>query len=161
MMGNDEHSQNVYKRAVEQGFGNRPLEYCDRMEAEFRSVWSALDLSFDDFIRTTEPRHKTAVQKLAQIAYDKGDIYEGVYEGLVLRLVRGVQAGEGSRRRQVPAASDADAGVDSGKELLLPAVEVSRRAPEALRAITRSSCSRTCDATRSCGCSKPGSKTSR
>ena len=81
MMGNDEHSQNVYKRAVEQGFGNRPLEYCDRMEVEFRAVWSALDLSFDDFIRTTEPRHKTAVQKLAQIAFDKGDIYEGVYEG--------------------------------------------------------------------------------
>ena len=81
LMGNDEHSQNVYKRAVEQGLGNRPLEYCDRMEAEFRSVWGALDLSFDDFIRTTEPRHRTAVQKLAQIAYDKGDIYEGVYEG--------------------------------------------------------------------------------
>jgi methionyl-tRNA synthetase len=81
MMGNDEHSQNVYKRAVEQGFGNRPLEYCDRMEVEFRAVWSALHLSFDDFIRTTEPRHKTAVQKLAQIAFDKGDIYEGVYEG--------------------------------------------------------------------------------
>jgi methionyl-tRNA synthetase len=81
MMGNDEHSQNVYKRAVEQGFGNRPIEYCDRMEAEFRAVWSALNLSFDDFIRTTEPRHKAAVQKLAQIAYDKGDIYEGVYEG--------------------------------------------------------------------------------
>ena len=81
MMGNDEHSQNVYKRAVEQGFGNRPIEYCDRMEAEFRSVWSALDLSFDDFIRTTEARHRTAVQKLAQVAYDKGDIYEGVYEG--------------------------------------------------------------------------------
>jgi methionyl-tRNA synthetase len=81
LMGNDEHSQNVYKRAVEQGFGNRPIEYCDRMEAEFRSVWSALDLSFDDFIRTTEPRHRAAVQKLAQIAFDRGDIYEGVYEG--------------------------------------------------------------------------------
>jgi methionyl-tRNA synthetase len=81
LMGNDEHSQNVYKRAVEQGLGNRPLEYCDRMETEFRAVWSALDLSFDDFIRTTQPRHRTAVQKLAQIAFDKGDIYEGIYEG--------------------------------------------------------------------------------
>jgi methionyl-tRNA synthetase len=81
LMGNDEHSQNVYKRAVEQGFGDNPLEYCNRMEAEFRTVWGALDLSFDDFIRTTEPRHRTAVQKLAQIAYDRGDIYEGTYEG--------------------------------------------------------------------------------
>jgi methionyl-tRNA synthetase len=79
LMGNDEHSQNVYKRALEQQLD--PLAYCDRMEAEFRSVWAQLDVSFDDFIRTTEPRHRAAVQKLAQIAYDKGDIYEGVYEG--------------------------------------------------------------------------------
>jgi methionyl-tRNA synthetase len=81
MMGNDEHSQNVYKRAVEQGFHNNPVAYCDRMEQEFRSVWAQLNLSFDDFIRTTEPRHRTAVQKLAQISFDRGDIYEGVYEG--------------------------------------------------------------------------------
>ena len=61
MMGNDEHSQNVYKRAVEQGFGNRPIEYCDRMAQEFLDVWRRLDISFDDFIRTTEPRHKAGV----------------------------------------------------------------------------------------------------
>ena len=79
MMGNDEHSQNVFKRALEQGLD--PLAYCDRMEEEFRSVWKQLDCSFDDFIRTTEPRHRAAVQKLAQIAYDAGDIYEGIYEG--------------------------------------------------------------------------------
>ena len=79
MMGNDEHSQNVYKRAVERGLD--PLAYCDQMEQEFRAVWQQLDCSFDDFIRTTEPRHRIAVQKLAQIAYDAGDIYEGVYEG--------------------------------------------------------------------------------
>jgi methionyl-tRNA synthetase len=81
MMGNDEHSQNVYKRAVEQGFHDNPIGYCDRMEQEFRAVWAKLDLSFDDFIRTTQPRHRTAVQKLAQICYDRGDIYEGTYEG--------------------------------------------------------------------------------
>lgn len=79
MMGNDEHSQNVYKRAVERGLD--PLTYCDQMEQEFRAVWKQLDCSFDDFIRTTEPRHRAAVQKLAQISYDRGDIYEGVYEG--------------------------------------------------------------------------------
>jgi methionyl-tRNA synthetase len=81
MMGNDEHSQNVYKRAVEQGFHNNPVAYCDRMEREFRSVWAELNLSFDDFIRTTEARHRAAVERFAQISYDKGDIYEGVYEG--------------------------------------------------------------------------------
>lgn len=79
LMGNDEHSQNVYKRARERGL--EPHAYCDQMEREFRAVWTQLDISFDDFIRTTEPRHKAAVQQLAQRCFDKGDIYEGEYEG--------------------------------------------------------------------------------
>ncbi len=79
LMGNDEHSQNVFKRAAE--LGTDPLAYCDQMEAEFRGVWAQLDISFDDFIRTTQPRHRTAVQKLAQASYEAGDIYEGFYEG--------------------------------------------------------------------------------
>jgi methionyl-tRNA synthetase len=79
VMGNDEHSQNVFKRAKEQGLD--PLAYCDRMEGEFRDVWRRLDISFDDFIRTTEPRHKAAVQAMVQRSLDRGDIYEGVYEG--------------------------------------------------------------------------------
>ena len=81
LMGNDEHSQNVYKKAIEEGFHNNPVGYCDKMEREFRAVWDELHCSFDDFIRTTQPRHKVAVQKLAQACYDAGDIYEGVYEG--------------------------------------------------------------------------------
>ena len=79
VMGNDEHSQNVFKRAKEQGLD--PLAYCDRMEGEFRDVWGRLDIAFDDFIRTTEPRHKAAVQAMVQRSFDTGDIYEGVYEG--------------------------------------------------------------------------------
>jgi methionyl-tRNA synthetase len=79
LMGNDEHSQNVYRRALERKM--EPRAYCDQMEQEFRTVWKQLDISFDDFIRTTEPRHKAAVQKLAQGCFDKGDIYEGQYEG--------------------------------------------------------------------------------
>ena len=79
MMGNDEHSQNVYKKAIEQGLD--PLAYCDQMEQEFRAVWRELDISFDDFIRTTEPRHRAAVNRLARASFDAGDIYEGVYEG--------------------------------------------------------------------------------
>ena len=54
VMGNDEHSQNVYRRAREQGL--EPLAYCDQMEREFRDVWARLNVSFDDFIRTTEDR---------------------------------------------------------------------------------------------------------
>jgi methionyl-tRNA synthetase len=79
LMGNDEHSQNVFKRAVERGMD--PRAYCDLMEQEFRSVWRQLDISFDDFIRTTEPRHRAAVQKMVQANHDAGDIYEGFYEG--------------------------------------------------------------------------------
>ncbi|MFM8533783.1 MAG: methionine--tRNA ligase [Acidimicrobiia bacterium] len=80
LMGNDEHSQNVFKKAAEQG--RDPLAYCDEMEGVFRDVWKRLDLSFDDFIRTTDrKRHFPAVQKMAQACLDNGDIYEGAYEG--------------------------------------------------------------------------------
>jgi len=79
VMGNDEHSQNVFRRARELELD--PLAYCDRMEQEFRAVWSRLNLSFDDFIRTTEPRHRRAVEALVRASSDAGDIYEGEYEG--------------------------------------------------------------------------------
>ena len=80
LMGNDEHSLNVFRRAQEQG--KDPLAYCDEMERVFRDVWKRLDVSYDDFIRTTDrKRHYPATQKLAQACYDNGDVYEGSYEG--------------------------------------------------------------------------------
>ena len=79
VMGNDEHSQNVHKRAQELGLD--PLAYCDQMEQEFRAVWAGLSVSFDDFIRTTESRHKTAVTRMVQRIAERGDLYEGFYEG--------------------------------------------------------------------------------
>jgi methionyl-tRNA synthetase len=79
VMGNDEHSQNVFRKARE--LGEDPLAYCDRMAREFLDVWKRLDISFDDFIRTTEPRHKAGVQELVRRMTAAGDIYEGHYEG--------------------------------------------------------------------------------
>ncbi|MDP1568674.1 MAG: methionine--tRNA ligase [Vicinamibacterales bacterium] len=80
LMGNDEHSQNVFRRAQEQG--KTPLAYCDEMEQVFRDVWRTLDISFDDFIRTTDARrHRPAVQRMVERCREAGDIYEGVYEG--------------------------------------------------------------------------------
>ena len=79
VMGNDEHSQNVFRRARD--LGQDPLAYCDVMEQEFREVWRALDLSFDDFIRTTQPRHKTAVETLVNRIAAAGDLYQADYEG--------------------------------------------------------------------------------
>jgi methionyl-tRNA synthetase len=79
LMGNDEFSQNVFRRAKELGL--EPLAYCDEMEQVFREVWARLDISFDDFIRTTQPRHRTAVTALIHRVKERGDIYEGFYEG--------------------------------------------------------------------------------
>jgi len=79
VMGNDEHSQNVYRRARE--LGMEPLAYCDEMERVFTDVWKKLSISYDDFIRTTQPRHRAGTTEIAQRIYDAGDIYEGVYEG--------------------------------------------------------------------------------
>ena len=79
VMGNDEHSQNVYRKAREEGLD--PLAYCDRMEREFRHAWALLDISYDDFIRTTQPRHRAAVQEMVRRLAARGDVYEGFYEG--------------------------------------------------------------------------------
>ena len=79
LMGNDEHSQNVYQRAREQGL--EPLAFCDRMETAFRDTWRRLDISFDDFIRTTEARHRAGVTALVARLIESGDVYEGFYEG--------------------------------------------------------------------------------
>jgi len=79
VIGNDEHSQNVYRRARERGLD--PVDYCDRMESEFRDVWSRLHISYDDFIRTTQPRHRAAVETFVRRSYEAGDIFEGHYEG--------------------------------------------------------------------------------
>ena len=75
------------------------------MAREFLDVWRRLDLSFDDFIRTTEPRHRAGVQELDPAHHRRRRHLRGPLRGLVLRLVRGVQAGEGSRRRPVPDPS--------------------------------------------------------
>ncbi|MCX6553095.1 MAG: methionine--tRNA ligase, partial [Acidobacteria bacterium] len=79
LMGNDEHSLNVFRRATEQGLD--PKAYCDGMEREFREVWQRLDVSFDDFIRTTEERHRVGVTALVERIQAAGDIYDGHYEG--------------------------------------------------------------------------------
>jgi methionyl-tRNA synthetase len=79
VMGQDEHSQNVFRKAKE--LGEDPLAYTDRMAQEFLAVWKRLNLSFDDFIRTTEPRHRSSVHELIRRITAADDIYEGYYEG--------------------------------------------------------------------------------
>ena len=152
-MGNDEHSQNVFRRAQEQGLD--PLAYCDQMEREFREVWQRLDVSFDDFIRTTEdapPRRRDRARR----AHPGGRRHlRGALRRLVLRSLRGLQAGEGPRRRPLPGPPD-EAGVDQGEEPLLPPVEVPAAAARPLRAAPGVPASPTSGATRSCNCLEGG-----
>ncbi len=79
LMGNDEHSLKVEQAASEKGLS--PAEHCDEMEAIFRDVWAALNIEFDDFIRTTEDRHKEAVAEILTRIHDNGDVYQDDYEG--------------------------------------------------------------------------------
>jgi len=78
-MGNDEHSTNVYKAAKEKGMD--PKGYCDFMRPKFEEAWKHLEISYDQFIQTSEPRHHKAVKKLFQKIHDAGDIYPKDYEG--------------------------------------------------------------------------------
>jgi methionyl-tRNA synthetase len=80
LTGTDEHGLKVKRSADEAGV--TPLEQADRNAARFRETWDSLDISYDDFIRTTEPRHHQAVQALLQAVYDNGWIEKGTYEGL-------------------------------------------------------------------------------
>lgn len=77
--GMDEHGQKVAETAAEKGM--TPQEWCDSMEPVFRDAWKQLDISYTDFVRTTEPRHARSVQKFWQDLYDKGYLYKGSYEG--------------------------------------------------------------------------------
>lgn len=79
LTGSDEHGQKIEQKAEEMGV--TPIEYVDGIVALFKQLWKELNITNDDFIRTTEERHKKVVQMLFQRAYDNGDIYLGKYEG--------------------------------------------------------------------------------
>jgi methionyl-tRNA synthetase len=82
LTGTDEHGKKVPQAARDQGL--EPQAFVDQMEPRWREVWERLDIAYDDYIRTTEPRHEAAVSKLLRAVYDNGrdDIFLGTYEGL-------------------------------------------------------------------------------
>lgn len=79
LTGTDEHGQKVEQTAREKGYS--PQDWTDHMIPNFKNMWSALNIKYNDFIRTTEERHKLAVKKILDVVYKKGDIYKGEYEG--------------------------------------------------------------------------------
>ena len=80
LTGSDEHGQKIQRTAESQGV--TPLEYVDKIVASFQELWKRLEISNDDFIRTSEPRHHEVVQEIFRRIRDKGDIYKGEYTGL-------------------------------------------------------------------------------
>lgn len=80
LMGTDEHSANVEKEALK--LGKDTQTYTDEMAVEFEKTWRSLNISYDQFIRTTDPKHETAVRHIFNLLYDNGYIYEGSYKGL-------------------------------------------------------------------------------
>jgi methionyl-tRNA synthetase len=79
LTGTDEHGQKIERSAKQAGC--TPQEFADKIAGEFRGLWDRLGLTYDDFIRTTEERHKRGVQKLFATLRDKGFIYKGSYTG--------------------------------------------------------------------------------
>lgn len=79
LTGSDEHGQKIQRKAAEANV--TPIEYVDKIVASFQNLWEKLNISNDDFIRTTETRHREVVQAIFQKIYDQGDIYKASYEG--------------------------------------------------------------------------------
>ncbi len=80
LTGTDEHGMKIEEAATKQGLSAQEL--VDKMSPRFKNMWEVLNISYDEFIRTTEQRHKDSVKKIVKKVYDNGDIYKGDYEGL-------------------------------------------------------------------------------
>ena len=79
LTGLDEHGQKVQQGAEKEGI--KPQDRCDGIAEEFKQMLNKLTISNDDYIRTTEERHKQVVRKLLQDLFQKGDIYQAEYQG--------------------------------------------------------------------------------
>ena len=79
LTGTDEHGQKIQDKAAAAGI--TPQEYVDNIVDGIKKLWATMEISYDDFIRTTEPRHYKRVQEIFMRMYNKGDIYKGSYEG--------------------------------------------------------------------------------
>jgi len=79
LTGTDEHGQKVYR--VAQSRGMKPQAHADDMVVPFQKLWERLQITHDDFLRTTETRHTSVVQAVLQHLFDRDEIYAADYEG--------------------------------------------------------------------------------
>ncbi len=77
--GTDEHGQKIQEKA--EAAGVTPQEYVDNVAGQIKDIWDLMNTTYDRFVRTTDPEHKTKVQKIFERMYEKGDIYKGKYVG--------------------------------------------------------------------------------
>ena len=77
--GTDEHGQKIQQKA--EAAGITPQEYTDNVAGQIKNIWDLMNTTYDRFVRTTDPEHKTKVQKIFRRMYEKGDIYKGKYSG--------------------------------------------------------------------------------
>ncbi len=129
LTGMDEHGEKVAEAAEKNGFDS-PQAWCDHMEPAFSDLWRELEISNDDFIRTTQPRHVAGVQKFLKVLLDRGYIYKDAYDGWYCRpdetyytetQVRHheearVAAGEEPRDPEHPVCPDCDRPLERIKE---------------------------------------------
>ena len=86
LTGTDEHGQKIQTIAEEKGV--TPQEYVDEVVSGIKELWKTMEISYDDFIRTTEPRHVKRVQSIFMQLYEKGGHIQGRVRGNVLHAVR-------------------------------------------------------------------------
>ncbi|MDO5040892.1 MAG: methionine--tRNA ligase [Peptoniphilus sp.] len=77
--GTDEHGQKIEQKAIEAGVS--PKEYVDNIVVSIKELWKKMDIHYDAFERSTDPKHEKVVQEIFQKLYDKGEIYKSEYEG--------------------------------------------------------------------------------
>ena len=133
LTGTDEHGLKLQRAA--EAAGMTPQEWVDAMEPRWREVWARLDIAYDDYIRTTEPRHEEAVRKILLAVYENGrdDIYLGHYEGLYCVSCELYYTEADLLPGELCPIHETPGGVLHGGQLLLPAVRVRGPSARALR----------------------------
>ena len=109
--GTDEHGQKIEEKAKEAKLS--PKEYVDEIATLIKSNWDLMNVSYDKFIRTTDPDHEKQVQKIFKGLYDQGDIYKGYYEGLYCTPCESFFTESGSNEGKCP---DCDRPMKAAKE---------------------------------------------
>ena len=145
LTGTDEHGQKVANAAA--AAGKTPQEWCDELVPRWKALFAAYHVPYDDFIRTTEPRHETqGAARVRTDARERRRLSRQV-RGLVLRRRRDVLARVEARRRPLPDLR-ARSAVALGRRLVLPALRLSRPAARVLPRAIRDGCGRTASTTR-------------